>query len=293
MQMMPLPTNQGEQNTCAHWAVAQAISQGIAMRYGKILDVDQVALVMEQHVPAWRDGISVDQLCSKWNEVCNDKWLTTAGDRTERFHVQLESPLVIEDMTEAHKQLERVHGIRLLVCAVKWGARGSHAVVADMPYFDEGGQPGMRAVNSHGYQSRPFVEINDKLCNMHGQFQFAVMFKPTIIGWEVLGNQTRRVIPNELPSYKAKEAAAVMVEEGMEEEEEQEQEPNVDHVTDSEGFQLHLSRKSSTGYTGVFLRGARFQAKYWDKVNSTEVCIGSYGTPVEAAVAYAKKVAAL
>ena len=222
MQTMPLPTNQGDQNTCAHWAVAQAISQGIAMRYGKCLDVDQVALVIEQHVPAWREGISVNELCTKWNEACHDKWLTTAGDRLERFNVRLESPSVIEDMAEAHRQLERVHGIRLLVCAVQWG-RGSHAVVADMPYLDERGQPSLRAVNSHGYQSRPFIDINDNIGNMHGRFQFAVIFKPTIVGWAV-GPRAPGGVPNELPSYKAKEAGVAAEEKDMEEDAEEEHE---------------------------------------------------------------------
>ena len=58
-------------------------------------------------------------------------------------------------------------------------------------------------------------------------------------------------------------------------------------VTEVDGLQLHLSGANPTGYLGLqVVDGARFRARYGQKH------IGTYGTAVEAAVAYAKAVAA-
>ena len=58
-------------------------------------------------------------------------------------------------------------------------------------------------------------------------------------------------------------------------------------VTEVDGVQLHLSAANPTGYLGLqVVDGARFRARYGQKH------IGTYGTAVEAAVAYAKAVAA-
>ena len=80
-------------------------------------------------------------------------------------------------------------------------------------------------------------------------------------------------------------------------------------VKEADGFQLHLSRKSGTGYLGVslirqhgrrsrtnssgymgvFPHGGRFRARHASGGKLT--CIGNYSTAVEAAVAIAKHVA--
>jgi len=55
-------------------------------------------------------------------------------------------------------------------------------------------------------------------------------------------------------------------------------------VTEFDGLQLHLSRNSPTGYTGVTKEGSRFRARRGGQQ------IGTYETAVEAAAAYAREV---
>ena len=57
--------------------------------------------------------------------------------------------------------------------------------------------------------------------------------------------------------------------------------------TEAEGFRLHTSNRSQTGYRGVYRTGTRFYAL------SRRVFIGTYGSPVEAAVGYARFVQSL
>ena len=61
-------------------------------------------------------------------------------------------------------------------------------------------------------------------------------------------------------------------------------------ATEAEGFQLHLSSSGSTGYWGVCKRASsgRFEASR--RVDGRNVGLGSFGTAVEAAVAYARAV---
>ena len=54
-------------------------------------------------------------------------------------------------------------------------------------------------------------------------------------------------------------------------------------VTEFDGLQLHLSRNSPTGYTGVTKEGSGFRARRGRQQ------IGVYETAVEAAVAYARE----
>ena len=56
-----------------------------------------------------------------------------------------------------------------------------------------------------------------------------------------------------------------------------------------EGYRLHLSDRSSTGYVGVALNQGRYQARQKSGGKCTN--LGRYDTAVEAAVAYAKHVA--
>ena len=89
----------------------------------------------------------------------------------------------------------------------------------------------------------------------------------------------------EAKSAKAKpKAAAAAAENGGDGGEEPAVTPE---VTEVDGVQLHLSGANPTGYLGLqVVDGARFRARYGQKH------IGTYGTAVEAAVAYAKAVAA-
>ena len=58
-------------------------------------------------------------------------------------------------------------------------------------------------------------------------------------------------------------------------------------VAEAEGFPLHLSRSSLSGYTGVCKRASgRFEARR--RVGGTSVNLGAFDTAVEAAVAYAR-----
>ena len=83
---------------------------------------------------------------------------------------------------------------------------------------------------------------------------------------------------------KAKPKAAAAAEDGGDGGEEPVVTPE---VTEVDGLQLHLSGANPTGYLGLqVVDGARFRARYGQKH------IGTYGTAVEAAVAYAKAVAA-
>ncbi|EOD03821.1 hypothetical protein EMIHUDRAFT_372674 [Emiliania huxleyi CCMP1516] len=60
-------------------------------------------------------------------------------------------------------------------------------------------------------------------------------------------------------------------------------------VAEAEGLRLHLSSSSSTRYRGVKgLQSGRFQAEY--RVGGRKVCLGTFDTAVEAAVAYARAV---
>jgi hypothetical protein len=84
--------------------------------------------------------------------------------------------------------------------------------------------------------------------------------------------------------------AALQEEEDSEEEEEQEEDPP---PTESEGWQLHVSSSSPTGYTGVVLAQGRFRAQLaLGTFQSKAGIIGTYDTAVAAAVAYARAVAA-
>ncbi|EOD27849.1 hypothetical protein EMIHUDRAFT_204848 [Emiliania huxleyi CCMP1516] len=63
-------------------------------------------------------------------------------------------------------------------------------------------------------------------------------------------------------------------------------------VAEAEGLRLHLSSSSATGYKGVSIErgvyGSRFQARH--TVDGRQVRFGSFGTAMEAAVAYARAV---
>ena len=71
--------------------------------------------------------------------------------------------------------------------------------------------------------------------------------------------------------------------------------PSVEGVAEeAEGYKLHLANRSnsSTGYKGVStLPNGRFIAIYYDSALKKNVCLGTYNTAVEAAVAYAKHIA--
>ena len=74
-----------------------------------------------------------------------------------------------------------------------------------------------------------------------------------------------------------KEAAAALLRAGI--------------VAEAEGLQLHLSSSSSSGYKGVVKRvSGRFEAQR--KVGGRAVSLGTFDSAVEAAVAYARAVAA-
>ena len=58
-------------------------------------------------------------------------------------------------------------------------------------------------------------------------------------------------------------------------------------ATEAEGLRLHLSSSSSSGYKGVNKQASgRFEAKH--RVGGKVVYLGTFGTAVEAAVAYAR-----
>ena len=59
-------------------------------------------------------------------------------------------------------------------------------------------------------------------------------------------------------------------------------------VAEAEGLRLHLSSNSATGYKGVIKNGSRFQPLPW--VDGKKAYLGTFGTAVEAAVAYARAV---
>ena len=60
-------------------------------------------------------------------------------------------------------------------------------------------------------------------------------------------------------------------------------------VAEAEGMRLHLSRNSSTGYRGVSKKRNRFIAQYTVDGRRNKLA-GSFGTAVEAAVAYARAI---
>ena len=82
----------------------------------------------------------------------------------------------------------------------------------------------------------------------------------------------------------------------LEEEAEQEEEEEVvveaeaeaEVVKEADGFKLHLSSQSSTGYRGVHVNGSRFLVN-----GPKQVYVGMFGTAVQGAVAYAQYVASL
>merc|ERR1711938_483891 len=60
-------------------------------------------------------------------------------------------------------------------------------------------------------------------------------------------------------------------------------------VAEAEGLRLHLSSAAATGYKGV-LKRASGRLPYSVRYGGTKVCLGNFGTAVEAAVAYARAV---
>ena len=79
-----------------------------------------------------------------------------------------------------------------------------------------------------------------------------------------------------------------------EEDEEEEKEPLVTPcvdglVTHAEGFKLHLSKQSSTGYQGVYSSGREGRFIAMTTHTSNNKSLGSYGSAIEAAVAYARQ----
>ncbi|EOD16510.1 hypothetical protein EMIHUDRAFT_119013 [Emiliania huxleyi CCMP1516] len=77
----------------------------------------------------------------------------------------------------------------------------------------------------------------------------------------------------------------------LEEEEAEEAAEEVPIVTEADGMRLHLSPNSATGYLGVYLERGKFCAQ--TKVGgrgAPRIFLGSFGTAVEAAVAYARRV---
>ena len=63
-------------------------------------------------------------------------------------------------------------------------------------------------------------------------------------------------------------------------------------VKEADGFKLHLSSRSTTGYLGVRPCGDVFQARRQSCAPAKRVSLGTFDTAVEAAVAYAKRMAA-
>ena len=59
-------------------------------------------------------------------------------------------------------------------------------------------------------------------------------------------------------------------------------------ATEAESLRLHFSSNNSTGYKGVREHSGRFQAKH--RVDGKQFCLGTFGSAVEAAVAYARAV---
>ena len=66
-------------------------------------------------------------------------------------------------------------------------------------------------------------------------------------------------------------------------------EADAEIVTEAEGVQLHLSAASATGYRGVSRNGHRFESTIW--IGGRRCYVGTFGTAVEAALAYARAVA--
>ena len=75
--------------------------------------------------------------------------------------------------------------------------------------------------------------------------------------------------------------------EGEEEEEGEKAEAAGEVVKQVDGVRLHLSCRSSTGYSGVYPRCGRFRAQL--RSDGKQTLTGTYDTAVEAAVAYAKQ----
>jgi len=84
------------------------------------------------------------------------------------------------------------------------------------------------------------------------------------------------------------DAAAEEGEEAEEEEEGEEGAEPAPVVEEAEGLRLHLSNSNSTGYRGVRMQRGRFNARHM--LDGTCLYLGSFGTAVEAAVAYARAV---
>ena len=64
-----------------------------------------------------------------------------------------------------------------------------------------------------------------------------------------------------------------------------------EQLAEEAGVRLHLSSSNSTGYRGVNSKGGRFTASH--KIDGKKMHVGSFGTAVEAAIAYAKHLQSL
>ena len=89
---------------------------------------------------------------------------------------------------------------------------------------------------------------------------------------------------------ETEEPSPLIVDEGEEEEEGEKAEAAGEVVKQVDGVRLHLSRRSSTGYSGVYPRSGRFQTQLRTSSDGKQTTshTGTYDTAVEAAVAYAK-----
>ena len=271
---VPVPLDQGEQKTCVHHAVATATAQGLLSKNGIVIMAERLAEKFEDHVPGWQ-GLTIAKFCDKWNEHCSSIWIKNV-DSSERYNLRLEASDPIVDIGAAYEKLEQVRGVLMLVCAVKHGNIASHAVTVDMPYR---ARPNMRAINSWG-AVHPVIDVTP------ATFQYATLIEPVVVTWAKGGGAVRTT------AYKCTTAYHEMKEQEPQEQEDEdpqkkeEQEEKI--VTEAGGMQLHLSRKSQTGYLGVYPDKNRFKAQYGSGSGGTMVHLGNFETAVEAAVAYAK-----
>ena len=104
----------------------------------------------------------------------------------------------------------------------------------------------------------------------------------------ITARQAKHAVNGMIYDGEAEEEAAAAEEMEVEEEvqEEQEDDSECELVTEAQGFELHLSDRSGTGYAGVRRVCSRFHA-----TGPKRRHIGSFSSAVEAAVAYARAMA--
>jgi hypothetical protein len=174
------PLNQGSFGSCAGYAFAKALADGVLGKYAVPLDVMEVLGAVKLLCPCW-EGSRIETMCEQWNNKVGKRTSSWFADIDSecRYQVKVHSER-LNTFEEAYAYMKEVSGVLFLLVAIKTDTDGhtNHAVVADKTYQGSA----MRGMNSWG-ANQVFMDITPD------NFLRACVVEPILLA-KKRGNQT-------------------------------------------------------------------------------------------------------